>query len=263
MPEIDKHDEGTFSFSDLQTSDRDGATKFYVDLFGWEYDDQPMGEDPDDIYRMFTKNGRVVCAASNQRPEQAEAGVPPMWNVYFTVDDVDSAAKRVEAAGGSVHAQPFDVFDAGRMAVVADPAGAFFCLWQPKENIGSYVMREPNTLTWPECGSKDVEKARAFYIELFGWSFDESAMDNGVKYTVMTKGSEPVAGLMESPMPMSYWAIYFNVDDCRGLTEKARTGGAQVMMDSDPIPGVGIVSVLTDPQGAMFGMIEAEPGAQS
>ena len=259
MPEIDKYDEGTFSYSDLQTTDRDAATKFYVDLFGWEYDDQPMGEGSDDIYRMFTKNGRVVCAASNQRPEQAEAGVPPMWNTYFTVGDVDDAAKRCEAAGGTVHAAPFDVFDAGRMAVIADPTGAFFCLWQAKENIGSYVMNEPNTLTWAESGSTDVEKARTFYGEIFGWKYEESDMGPGGKYTVLLRGSEPAAGMMESPIPMSYWSIYFNVEDCKALTDKARAAGAQVMLDAQQIPGVGVVSVLSDPQGAMFGMIEAEP----
>ena len=147
MPEFTSHKEGTFSFSDLQTSDLDAATSFYTGLFGWDVDDQPMGEDPSDIYRMFTRNGKVVCAASKQRPEQAEAGVPSMWNLYFTVTDVDLKAKEAEAAGGTVHMQPFDVFDAGRMAVVADPAGAFLCLWQPKDNIGSYVLKESNTLT--------------------------------------------------------------------------------------------------------------------
>src|SRR5687767_5631659 len=102
VPEITKHDEGKFSYADLSTSDLDGATTFYVDLFGWHAEDAPMNEnDPTDIYRQFFKNGRVVCAAAKQRAEQAQAGVPPMWNIYFTVDDVDLKAKEVEAAGGT------------------------------------------------------------------------------------------------------------------------------------------------------------------
>jgi predicted enzyme related to lactoylglutathione lyase len=258
MPEMTSHQEGMFSYSDLQTSDLDGATKFYTDLFGWEIDDQPMGEDPADIYRMFLRGGKVVCAASKQRAEQAEAGLPSMWNVYFTVSDVDLKAKEAEAAGGTVHAQPFDVFDAGRMAVVADPAGAFFCLWQPKESIGAYVMSEPNTLTWAESGSTDVEKSKAFYSQLLGWTSEDQDMGPSGSYTTFSAHGTFAAGLMKTQMPMSYWSIYFRVDDCKAMTEKVTAGGGQIMMDSESIPGVGVVSVVTDPQGAMFGMIEAE-----
>ncbi|HJR44166.1 MAG TPA: VOC family protein [Actinomycetota bacterium] len=259
MPEFTSHKEGTFSFADLQTSDLEAATRFYTDLFGWGINDQPMSEDPTDIYREFTKGGKDVCGASKQRPEQAEAGVPPMWNTYFTVSDVDLTAKEIEAAGGTVHAPPFDVFDVGRMAVAADPAGAFFCLWQPKTSIGSYIMQEPNTLTWTECGSTDTEKSKAFYTQVFGWTSEDQDMGPGGTYTVFSAHDAFVAGLMKSQMPMSYWLIYFAVEDCKAMTEKVRAGGGQVMMDSDPIPGVGTVSVVTDPQGAMFGMIEAAP----
>ena len=263
MPAIDKHGEGTFSYADLQTSDLEAATTFYTDVLGWKYDDQPMGEGPDDIYRMFTREGRVVCAASKQRAEQAAAGVPPMWNVYFNVSDVDTAAKTCEAAGGTIHQGPFDVFDAGRMAVMTDPTGAFFMLWQAKENIGASVMHEPNTLTWAESGSTDLAKARAFYEEALDWTAEEMDMGPGGKYIVFSAGDTQVAGLMQSPMPMSYWAIYFSTDDCKGVTAKALAAGATAMMDSDVFPGVGTISVLTDPQGAMFGLVEAEPQATS
>lgn len=258
MPEIIRHREGAFSYADLQTSDLEAATTFYVDLFGWKVDDQPMSDEPNDIYRQFMKNGRMVCAAAKQRSEQAQAGVPPMWNVYFTVDDVDLKAKEVEAAGGTVHAPPFDVFDAGRMTVVGDPAGAFLCLWQPKENIGASVMHESNTLDWAECGSTDVGAAKAFYAQVLGWSAEDMDMGEGKAYTVFSSGDENVAGMMESQMPMSYWSMYFQVDDCQGMTDRARSLGAQVMLDTDSAEGVGSFSIVTDPQGAMFGMIEPE-----
>jgi predicted enzyme related to lactoylglutathione lyase len=260
MPAIDKHEDGMFSYSDLQTTDLEAATSFYSDLFGWSYEDAPMSEDPTDTYRMFTQGGRVVCAASKQRSEQAEAGVPPMWNAYFSTSDVDVAAKRCEAAGGTIHAAPFDVFDAGRMAVISDPAGAFFCLWQPNENIGASVMYEPNTLTWAETGSTDVAAARAFYIEALGWSAEDMDMGPNGTYTAFSNGGNPVAGLMQSPAPMSYWSIYFNTDDCKGLTKRALDAGARAMMDSEVIPGVGTLSIVTDPQGAMFGLIQPEDG---
>jgi uncharacterized protein len=259
MPEMTSHKEGTFSYSDLQTSDLEAATAFYTDLFGWGIDDQPMGEDPADIYRMFTKDGKVVCAASKQPPQQAQAGVPPMWNVYFTVSDVDTKAKEAEAAGGTVHAQPFDVFDVGRMAVIADPTGAFFCLWQAKESIGSYVMGEPDTLVWAESGTTDVDVSKAFYTQLLGWSSEDQDMGPNGMYTTFSAHGDFAAGLMKSPMPLSYWAIYFGVDDCKATTEKISAGGGQLMMDCQAIPGVGTITIATDPQGAMFGLLEAEP----
>ena len=258
MPDINKHEEGNFSYADLQTSDLEAATTFYTDLFGWKTDDQPMSEDQSDIYRMFTKNGRGVCAASKQPAQQAAAGVPPMWNVYFTVNDVDLKAKEAEAAGGTVHAPPFDVFDVGRMAVISDPAGAFFCMWQPKESIGAYVMFEANTLDWAESGSTDVAKAREFYNQVFGWTHEDMDMGESGTYTVFSIGDDNVAGMMPSQMPMSYWSMYFRVDDCKGMTNKAKSLGAQVMLDSDSAEGVGTFSVLADPQGAMFGMIQPE-----
>lgn len=258
MPEMNKHEEGTFSFADLQTTDLDAATNFYTDLFGWKTDDQPMSEDPGDIYRMFTKNGRGICAASKQPPQQAAAGVPPMWNIYFTVEDVDLKAKEAESAGGTVHAPPFDVFDVGRMAVIADPAGAFFCLWQPKQSIGAYTMHEANTLDWAESGSTDVAKAREFYNQVLGWTSEDQDMGEGMVYTVFSIGDENVAGMMPSQMPMSYWSMYFQVDDCKGMTNKAKSLGAQVMMEPTSAEGVGTFAVLADPQGAMFGMIQPE-----
>ena len=258
MPEIIKHKEGMFSYSDLSTTDLDAATTFYTDLFGWKVEDVPMGDGPDDIYRMFTKSGQSVCAASKQREEQAAQGMPPMWNVYFTVNDVDLKAKEAEAAGGTVHVQPFDVFEAGRMAVIADPAGGFFCLWQEKENIGASVMNEANTLDWAEAGSTDVAKAREFYTQVLGWTYEEMDMGEGKAYTVFSVDGKNCAGMMETEMPMSYWSIYFRVDDCKNMADRAQSMGAKVMFGPDSAPGVGTFAVLADPQGAMFGIIQPD-----
>lgn len=156
MPEITKHVETMFSYADLSTTDLEGAKKFYTELFDWQVEDVPMG--PNDFYAMFKKNGKTTAAAANQRKEQADAGVPPMWNTYFTVTDVDNRSKQAERAGGTIHAQPFDVFEAGRMSVISSPSGAFFSLWQAKNDIGAQIMNEPNTLTWTECISIDVER---------------------------------------------------------------------------------------------------------
>lgn len=261
MPEIAKHQEGRFSYSDLQTTDEKAAVDFYTKLFDWTVDEQPIGAS-DQIYYMFQKNGKTVGAASAQPEQQREMGVPPMWTTYFTVDDVDLKAKEVEQAGGTVHAQPFDVLEAGRMAVVADPAGGYFALWQPKANIGSEVMFEPDTLSWTEMHSTDPEKARRFYLDLFGWTYEEFDTGQGQMYTIFKSGDDQICGLFRQTTPAmpSYWLIYFDVDDTQEKTEKARSLGATIMVEPTPIPGVGTFSIIGDRQGAAFGIIKNETG---
>lgn len=257
MPEITRHEDGMFSYSDLQTTDERAALDFYTRLFGWSVDEQPMGEGQ--TYYMFQKNGKVVGAAARQQDHQRENGVPPMWNTYFTVSDVDLKAKEVERAGGTVLAPPFDVFDAGRMAVVSDPAGGVLSIWQAKESIGAEVMHEANTLTWTELHSTDRDRARTFYTDVFGWTHEDMDMGGGV-YTVFSSGGNPVCGLFDQTsegMP-SFWLVYFDVDDCKATTEQAQAMGARVMMGPENVPTVGVISVLTDPQGAGFGLLEPE-----
>ena len=160
MGERTSHAPGTISWTDLETTDQDGAKAFYGGLFGWEYEDMPVGEGAS--YSMAKLNGRSTAAMSGQRAEDAARGVPPHWNLYVTVEDVDDAAGAVADAGGQVFAEPFDVFDAGRMAVIADPSGAALCLWQPGTNIGAEIVNEPGALTWADNATTDPAAAQAF-----------------------------------------------------------------------------------------------------
>src|ERR687895_652430 len=133
MGERTSHEPGTFSWTDLTTPDQEGAKRFYCALFGWEPDDQPVSEGV--TYTMMKIGGRSVAAVSPQMEDQK--GMPPFWNSYVTVEDADAAAAKAGELGGNVIAEPFDVFDAGRMAVIQDPQGAVFCVWQPKQSIGT------------------------------------------------------------------------------------------------------------------------------
>src|SRR5919197_78336 len=124
MGERTEYTPGTFCWVDLTTPDQDGAKRFYSELFGWEADDQPVGEGV--VYSMMEVGGKDVAAISPQPQQQREAGVPPLWNNYVSVESADAAAERAAELGATVHAPPFDVMDVGRMAVIQDPQGAFF-----------------------------------------------------------------------------------------------------------------------------------------
>src|SRR5579863_10304413 len=157
MAERTQYTPGTFSWADLSTSDQDGAKAFYTALFGWDVQDNPVPGDG--VYSMMLVGDKPVAAISAQPEQQREAGVPPMWNSYVTVEDADATAARAGELGGNVHAPPFDVMDVGRMAVIADPQGAFFEVWQPKLHIGANLVNGPGLLSWNELHTNDLDGA--------------------------------------------------------------------------------------------------------
>ena len=115
---------------------------------------------------MARIDGRDVAAISSPPP-----GAPPqaVWNTYMRRAAGDAGA-RVREAGGRVLSEPFDVFDAGRMGVFADPEGAVFCVWQPGSHRGSAAVNEHGAVNFNNLHTGDVGAARAFYGAVFGWT---------------------------------------------------------------------------------------------
>jgi predicted enzyme related to lactoylglutathione lyase len=251
MPERKEYAPGTPSWVDLQTSDQDAAKAFYSGLFGWTYEDNPVDENT--VYSMACLKGQHVAAIAPLGP-QAAAGVPPHWNSYVTVADVDASAALADKAGGSLIMPPMDVMDAGRMAVVADPTGGMIALWQPKNNIGAGLVNEAGAFSWNELITPDVPKAAEFYKQVFGW---EAAPVPDGSYTEFKLDGQSIAGAMNPPMPgiPTVWGIYFSVDDTDATVEKVKSLGGAVFngpMDIEP----GRFAVVADPQGAMFNVIK-------
>ncbi|MEA2422459.1 MAG: uncharacterized protein QOF55_1558 [Thermoleophilaceae bacterium] len=252
MGERTKYTPGTFSWADVTTTDQAAAKEFYSGLFGWEAEDMPVGVGV--FYSMMHLGGRNVAAISPQQPQQAEAGVPPTWNSYVTVASADDAAAKAGELGGTVHAPPFDVMDAGRMAVIQDPQGAFFMVWEPRENIGAGVVNGPGRLSWNELASPDVDASTQFYGGLFGWTAKEFE-GMPVRYLVVSVGERSNGGIREmgnDPAP-PHWLVYFGVDDIEAGLAKAKELGGTVMAGPMDI-GIAKIGVVQDPQGAMFAL---------
>jgi uncharacterized protein len=256
VTEFTKHEPGTFSWTDLSTSDVDAAINLYTDLFGWEVtkEDLPDGS----VYVMFRLNGKDVAAASTLREDQPD--IPPHWNVYVTVENAEQTAKQAEAAGGSIVAPAFDVLEYGRMAVVADPTGAAFSVWEPKLNIGAQVLGETGTLSWSELLTTDTGKAGAFYADLFGYELQPYGPEG--TYTLFVKGETQIAGMMTAQEGMRpNWGIYFATEDVDGVADKVTGAGGQIYMAPEDMPEVGRMAVVADPQGAAFGVVN--PSSQN
>lgn len=261
MAEFTSHAPGTFSWPELSTSDRQAGIAFYSGLFGWQADHRPAGPGPDDVYSMLLLRGKEVAAAAGQRPDERQNSVPPHWNMYVTVADADQTARRAAELGGTVIAGPFDAVDAGRMAVLQDPTGAVFLVWQAKRHIGAKLLFEPGALCWTELTTKDPAKAEAFYTALFGWVSKHSAPGAPTDYTEFSVGGRPMVGMMAMPPGMppevpSYWMPYFQVADCDVSAAKATGLGGSVMIGPQDIPNTGRFAILKDPQDAMFAVFQ-------
>ncbi len=258
MPNVETHKPGTFCWFELATSNQEAAKKFYTSLFEWKVNDSPMG--PDDYYSMFELEGRPVAAGYTMRHEQAEQGVTPHWMVYVAVESADEVARRAPELGGKVFAPPFDVADYGRMTVVADPTHAVFSVWQPKSHQGTGIAGVDGTVCWVDLNTSDLEKAKKFYANLFGWKIVTTENDPP-GYLAIQNGDQFIGGIpsreQRNPQAPSHWMIYFLVSDCDAAAGKAKDLGGTSLLAPQDVPNVGRMSVWKDPQGAVFALFQA------
>ena len=261
MGERTEHAPGTFSWVDVASTDLDGSTAFYEALLGWEHVDFPIGDGS--VYRMFQLRGKNVAAGAEQRDEERSHGVPPHWNNYVTVKSVDETAERVSELGGNLMTDPFDVFDSGRMTVLSDPTGAVLCVWEARANIGAELVNDPGCLTWNELSTTDVDRAKGFYADLFGWSYEDVGSDE-MPYTTIRNGDRMNGGIRplgeeEQQMGVpSNWIPYFTSADLdRSATQIGELGG-QVMVGPMPVLQGSRIAISRDPQGAVFALFEGE-----
>jgi predicted enzyme related to lactoylglutathione lyase len=248
---------GSPCWYELATTDQEAAKRFYAELFGWVPKDVPIPEGGN--YSIFQLGDRDVGAAYTMMPDQQAAGMPSYWAVYFAVASADDMAARAVALGGKQMAAPMDVMDVGRMAVIADPEGAVFCLWQPKSHAGAGAVHENNAVGWVELATRDSRKAAHYYAHLFGWKVREQPHPVAGHYQMFSVDSYDWGGML--PMNAdwgqtpAHWHLYFRVADCDAAAEKLKALGGKVMAGPFDGAGVGRIAVVTDPQGATFYLI--------
>jgi uncharacterized protein len=262
MSERDEYQPGVPSWVDVTGPDARLLTAFYGAVFGWDFEGPgPMPGDPPGEYFVARLRGRDVAGVASL-PAQAES---PAWTTYIEVADVDRAAEDVERAGGSVAVKPFDAPPAGRIAVVADPAGAMFCIWEPRERRGAQLVNEPNAWSMSALNTPDRDGAAAFYGAVFGWTLDNfqlGDMEVGLFRLPGYVGGEP-----EQPVPRdlvativpadggepkrAYWQVDFWVDDIDRVVGAVAEHGGSVAAEPYEIPSFR-QAVVADPNGVPF-----------
>src|SRR4051812_31924891 len=252
---------GDFCWFELATTDQAAATRFYESLFGWVAADMPIGES--EMYTIFRLGGRGAAAGGTLRAEQRAQGTPPNWLLYVQVEDADAAAARASGLGATVMVPPFDVMASGRMSVIMDPTGAVFAVWQPNQHVGVGVKDEPGSVVWADLQVRDQAKAAAFYAGLFGWKMVEGASMHPAKpgsYYHIVNGDQMIGGIPPAeqvdPNAHPAWLIYVSAEDCAASTKKAVSLGARAYVESMEIGDTGRISVIADPQGAVFALHE-------
>ncbi len=252
MGERTKYEPGTFCWTDLTTTDQAAAKVFYSGLFGWEAEDRPVGEGA--VYSMMKVDGKDVAAISPQPPQQREAGAPPVWNSYISVESADEALARATTLGGTAHAPAFDVMDVGRMAVIQDPQGAYLMVWQPRSHIGAQLVNAPGALVWNELASPDLDASSAFYGGLFGWTL-EPFENSPTPYLGIKNGGANNGGMrpLDPPGMPPHWLVYFGIENIdAGLAKATELGGETI---AGPIDiQMAKIAVVRDPQGAVFAL---------
>jgi uncharacterized protein len=242
---------------DLSSQDAAGSRDFYGQLFGW---DIQVNQDPQyGGYGTAKIGGKDVAGIS----PAMSSDTPTAWSLYIGSDEADMTSMKVAEAGGTVVVPAMDIPGQGRMAVYQDPSDAFISAWQPI-NMGGFQTGGANTYGWAELNARNVENDLDFYQQVFGWTAKSSDMGEGAPpYTEFQLDGVSIAGAQEmSPgLPAeapSYWMVYFNADDVDASCQKAVGLGASAMVPPQDFPG-GRFAILTDPQGAMFGLLKTAP----
>jgi predicted enzyme related to lactoylglutathione lyase len=269
MAELDRYIPGVPCWIDISPPDPGAAAEFYAGLFGWEVEES-MPEGSSGQYLMARLGGGDVAAISSQ-PEGAPQAAA--WETYVWAESADETAAKVREAGGTVLAEPFDVFDAGRMAVLADPEGARFSVWQPDQFRGATVVNEPGSLNFNGLHTRDPEGAKAFYGAVFGWEALPMGMwaltgygDHleklrpGTQEGMAEMGAperfeDVVAALTvipdDQPGTPAHWEVTFGVADADATAERAAELGGTVLVPPFDAPWIR-GTVIRDPQGATF-----------
>ena len=252
MFEVTKYPHGTFSWADCSSSDPDKSKQFYSAVMGWAIDDLPLGEGM--AYTMLKCNDLNVAGLGPMMPGQD--AMPSYWTNYVNVDDADAVVSKAKDLGATIIAEPMDIFDSGRMAIIQDPNGAMLGLWQANNHIGASLVNTPGAMCWNELMTPDPQQAQDFYGKLFGWTFTP---DENSGYIEIQNNGRSNGGILKMDdnyqMPPN-WQPYFSVADLDATIDKVKANGGQIHVDKNEIPDVGHFAVIGDPTGAVCTIIQ-------
>lgn len=238
-------------WTDLATSDLAGAQAFYRTVFDWEY--EQAGPEYGG-YVNASRSGRHIGGLMAGDPAW---NTPDAWTVYLHTADIGSTVDAAVSAGASNCVPPMEVPEKGWMAMLTDPTGAFFGLWQPTGHRGFEVYDEPGAPTWFQLTTTDFAKATAFYAEVFGWQLQVEADSDEFRYSNAIFDGTPLIGVLDGSvipgLERSMWTGFWASDDVDKSIEAIIANGGAVVRAAEDTP-YGRLAAVTDPTGAAFNL---------
>jgi predicted enzyme related to lactoylglutathione lyase len=237
-------------WADLTTSDPVGAREFYGRLFDWTAAESTAEGSE---YITF-RRGDAYVAGMAVRTQGSQA--PDVWSIYLAVEDADASTDAARAAGGQVLAEPTTVGSMGRMAILSDPTGARFGLWQPIDFAGFGQVGEAGTPVWHELNTLDYPAAAAFYETAFGWTPIVLSDTDEFRYSTVGAEGAMVAGIFDASAHLpagvpSHWQLYLGVADVRDAAALVTELGGTVLHQPWESK-FGTFARVSDRTGAMF-----------
>jgi predicted enzyme related to lactoylglutathione lyase len=242
---------GKFVWHEQVSPDPRQAQAFYTELFGWGTEVFRPGEAD---YTMISAGGGNHGAFATAM----EGAPPPHWLGHVRVDKLEDTIEKAKQAGGTLAAGPFEMGEVGRMAIIADPQGAYLSAYEPQGDAPA----PEGVFVWDELATTDADAAQHFYEQVFGWTTNDMGAEFG-GYRIFNRGEDGIAGLMALPDDSAppHWQPYVNVNDPDATSAKAVELGGTVLVQAMDVPKVGRIAVLRDPQGATFGIIKPDPSS--
>ncbi len=248
----------SFCWAELAAKNSELAKKFYAGLFGWSYHEEEMPEGMGNYIMIFANN--LPVGAMFAMTHDVFQGVPAHWGNYVLVENCDESVKKAKALNAEIIKDSFDVMEAGRMAVIKDPAGAVISLWEKKANAGAPAQpMTEGAPCWYELMVPNPKLALDFYSALFGWKSESSDFHGMTYHSLKDSDGESIGGLMETPNGMPFppsWSTYFTTYNLEKAKNYITTKGGQVLFGPQDVHGMGEFITCQDPDGAVFSVFQ-------
>lgn len=243
---------GAPTWIDLSTSDSDRAQEFYGAVFGWTFDSP--GPDYGGYINAY-KDGKLVAGLMQNDPQWNS---PDGWTTYFHTEDIKATQAKVTTAGGTSCMEAMEVPDKGWMAMLTDPAGAVFGLWQPTGHLGFEVVDEAGAPVWHQLTTRDYSAALGFYRDVLGWQTQTESDTPEFRYANAIFDGSPLLGVMDGAAFLpenipSSWVFFLGAEDVDKTVELISENGGSVIRPAEGTP-YGRLAAVADPTGAGFNL---------
>lgn len=240
-----------FIWSDLSTFDLDATQNFYTKVFGWDF----MSEEE----YSFGYVGREQAAGVYVMPEKfQQMNLPSFWMSYISVTNIENVVALAQEMGGIIEVKPTDFLGQGQIALIRDPSGAGFTIWEGPDLGGKEADGPHGRMAWNELIVSDASLVLDFYRTVFGWSFTLEQSTNEERYEIRNGAGEVIAALQVIPNEIKgkeeFWVPYFAVKNLSQTLSLVQQEGGETVEQSQS--AAGNLALVRDPQGAAFALLE-------